>query len=67
MERHNSSRCASSLSAGRAGAVLKVVGRDLEWQELALSWDLATCCWHLEGMAEEIALRGNKMKAPEAS
>ncbi len=51
---------------GKAGAVLKVVGRDLEWQELALSWDPAACCWHLEGAVEEIALRGNKMKVLDA-
>jgi hypothetical protein len=45
---------------GKRGAVLKVTGRDVEWQELALSWDAVTCCWQLEGTAEEVSLRGRK-------
>ena len=45
---------------GKAGAVLKVTGRDIEEQELALSWDVVTCCWQLEGTVEEVSLRGRK-------
>ena len=45
---------------GKAGAVLKVTGRDIEEQELALSWDMVTCCWQLEGTVEEVSLRGRK-------
>jgi hypothetical protein len=45
---------------GKAGAVLKVTGRDVEWQELALSWDAVTCCWQLEGTVEEASLKGRK-------
>jgi DNA-binding HxlR family transcriptional regulator len=45
---------------GKRGAVLKVIGRDLDWLELALTWDNVTCCWQLEGTVEEVALRGRK-------
>ena len=45
---------------GKAGATLKVTGRDLEQQELALSWDTVTCCWQNEGTVEDVALRGRK-------
>ena len=45
---------------GKRGATLKVVGRDVEWQDLALSWDVVTCCWQYEGTAEEVQLQGRK-------
>lgn len=52
---------------GKAGAVLKVTGRDIEEQELALSWDAVTCAWQLEGTVEEVSLRGNKMYSSKVS
>ena len=39
---------------GKAGATLKITGRDLEERELALQWDLAACCWQLLGEAGEV-------------
>ena len=45
---------------GKRGAVLKVTGREVEWQDLSLSWDPVTCCWHLEGTAEGVELRGRR-------
>jgi len=36
---------------GKQGAVLKVTGRDLAEQELALEWDMVTYCWHSLGDA----------------
>jgi hypothetical protein len=50
---------------GKKGATLKVTGRDLEWQELVLSWDATTCCWHLEGTAEEVAIQGCRRQVLE--
>ncbi len=44
---------------GKRGATLKVTGRDVEWQDLALSWDVTTCCWQYEGTTEEVAQQGN--------
>jgi len=39
---------------GRRGAILKVTGRDVEEQELALEWDGALCCWQLLGEAGKV-------------
>ncbi len=60
--------CALGLSKeqGKRGAVLKVTGRDVEWQELALSWDAVTCCWQYDGTVEEVALQGNKRAVLDA-
>lgn len=35
-------------------ATLKITGRDIEYQELAISFDRATCTWQLEGTAEGV-------------
>lgn len=51
---------------GKRGATLKVTGRDVEWQDLALSWDAVTCCWQYEGTTEEVASQGNKERILEA-
>jgi len=51
---------------GKRGAVLTANGREIEWQELALSWDAVTCCWQCEGTAEEVSLRGNKTRVLDA-
>lgn len=39
---------------GKQGATLKVVGRDVEWLELAIQWDVRTCCWQLVGEAGKV-------------
>lgn len=49
-----------SKEQGKRGATLKVTGRDVEWQDLALSWDAITCCWQYEGTTEEVAQQGNR-------
>jgi len=49
-----------SKEQGKRGATLKVTGRDVEWQDLALSWDVATCCWQYEGTTEEVQMQGRK-------
>lgn len=49
-----------SKEQGKRGATLKVTGRDIEWQDLALSWDTVTCCWQYEGTTEEVKLQGRK-------
>jgi len=36
---------------GKHGASLRVTGRDIEEQELALEWDSRLCCWQLLGEA----------------
>jgi hypothetical protein len=45
---------------GKRGATLRVTGRDVEEQELALTWDALTCCWQYEGTAEEVQLLGRR-------
>jgi replicative DNA helicase len=45
---------------GKRGAILKATGRDVDEQQLSLSWDADLCCWQLEGTVEEVALRGRK-------
>lgn len=45
---------------GKRGATLKVTGRDVEWQDLALGWDAVTCSWQYEGTAEEVAQQGRR-------
>ncbi len=39
---------------GQRVAMLKVSGRDMEDQELALEWDGLLCCWQSLGSAEEV-------------
>lgn len=39
---------------GERGATLKVVGRDIEDQDLALEFDRETCCWQVLGEANEV-------------
>jgi hypothetical protein len=39
---------------GQRIATLKVSGRDMEDQELALEWDGLLCCWQSLGGAEEV-------------
>ena len=39
---------------GRHGATLKVTGRDLDEQELAIEWDATTCCWQVLGEAGQV-------------
>lgn len=46
---------------GKHGASLKVTGRDLEEQELALEWDNQLCCWQLLGDAGTV--RKDTLKA----
>ena len=41
---------------GVAGAVLKIVGRDVEERELALTWDTLTWSWQLVGNVTDLAL-----------
>lgn len=41
---------------GKAGAKLGIVGRDVEEQMLALSWDRVTGCWQYEGDAGELEI-----------
>ena len=40
--------------------MLSITGREVIQESYALSWDVVTCCWQLEGSAEEVALRGRK-------
>lgn len=40
---------------GKASATLKVSGRDLVEQELALQWDPGLFCWQCLGNAHEVA------------
>jgi predicted transcriptional regulator len=47
-------------SQGKHGAVLSITGREVIQESYALSWDAVTCCWQLDGSAEEVALRGRK-------
>jgi hypothetical protein len=51
---------------GKRGATLRVTGRDVEWQDLALSWDVTTCCWQYDGTTEEVAMQGNRGKVVDA-
>ncbi len=39
---------------GKHGATLKITGRDIEEQELALQWDGLLCCWQNLGAAGEV-------------
>jgi len=40
---------------GKRGAILRVTGRDVEEHDLAIEWDVNTCCWQLLGDAQEVA------------
>lgn len=51
---------------GKPGATLKVTGRDLEDQELALFWDKPTCAWQLIGTVQEVELQSNRDKVLDA-
>lgn len=42
---------------GKQGAVLSIVGRDFQEQDIALTWDAECCCWQSLGDAES-ARRG---------
>jgi hypothetical protein len=46
---------------GKHGATLKITGRDIEEQELALQWDGLLCCWQSMGSAFEV--RTDTLKA----
>lgn len=39
---------------GKKGATLKITGRDVEEQELALDWDGKFCCWQFIGDASDV-------------
>ena len=39
---------------GKHGARLKIIGRDVEEQDLALEWDGQLFCWHLLGEAGQV-------------
>ena len=39
---------------GKPGATLKIAGRDVEEQELALQWDATRFCWQLLGTTEQV-------------
>jgi hypothetical protein len=41
---------------GKAGAMLKGRGRDVEEVDLELKWDPVTCCWQCEGQAGQIRM-----------
>ena len=43
-----------SRQRGRVGAVLSIVGRDVEEQQLALKQDAITRCWQCEGNADAV-------------
>ncbi len=45
---------------GQRDVTLKVVGRDVEWQDLVLSFDAARCMWQCMGTSEEVAQQGNR-------
>lgn len=51
---------------GKAGAKLSMRGRDIDDQQLALTWDPVTFSWQYDGTVEEAALRGNKGKVLDA-
>jgi RecA-family ATPase len=51
---------------GKQGATLKVTGRDMEEQELSLSWDGLTCCWQSLGNANDVredTVKGDILRA----
>lgn len=51
---------------GKHGATLKVIGRDVEEQDLALEWDGQLFCWRLVGEAGQVlkdTLRGEILEA----
>ena len=39
---------------GKPGATLKIAGRDVEEQELALQWDATRFCWQLLGTTDQV-------------
>lgn len=47
-------------SQGKRGAVLSTTGREVIQESYALSWDAVTCCWQLEGTAEEVEVQGRR-------
>jgi hypothetical protein len=51
---------------GKHGATLKITGRDIEEQELALEWDALTCCWQSLGIASEVRADSVKSEIVQA-
>ena len=51
---------------GRVGAKLAITGRDVEEQNLALTWDWLTGSWQSEGDADEIAVTERRQEILDA-
>ncbi|NLF03094.1 MAG: AAA family ATPase [Anaerolineales bacterium] len=51
---------------GQHGAVLKVTGRDLDDQEIAVEWDRDTCSWQSLGDAADVARAEGHRRVLEA-
>lgn len=51
---------------GKPGAILHIIGRDVEERQLALSWDAPTGLWSLLGDADEVWLRDRERKVLSA-
>jgi hypothetical protein len=51
---------------GKAGAKLAIVGRDVEEQILALSWDWELGCWQCEGDTDELELTERRQEVLDA-
>ncbi len=47
-------------SQGKRGAVLSITGREVTQESYALSWAGVTCCWQLDGTAEEVEMQGRR-------
>jgi DNA-binding transcriptional ArsR family regulator len=51
---------------GKAGAILKIVGRDIEEVELSLKFDILTGCWQSLGNADDVKADSVKAEILEA-
>jgi len=51
---------------GKAGAKLKVIGREVEEQSLALTWDGLTRCWQCEGDADAMEITNRRKEIMDA-
>jgi len=52
--------------SGKAGAKLAVIGRDIEAQTLALTFDGLTGCWQCEGDADKLEITENRQMILDA-
>ncbi len=51
---------------GKAGAKLAITGRDIEERTLALTWDILTGCWQVEGDVDDLALTERRQEIIDA-